>query len=64
MSQNATGIPKGYGTVTPYLRCRNAADAIDFYKKAFGAEELQRMTGPTGMGWTDGSVRSQAHAGQ
>jgi PhnB protein len=39
-------IPEGYRTVTPYLTVRNAADAIEFYKRAFGAEELSRMPGP------------------
>jgi PhnB protein len=39
----AKPIPDGYHTVTPYLRIRGAADAIEFYKKAFGAEELMRL---------------------
>ena len=37
-----------YHTVTPHLIVRDAAKAIDFYKKAFGAEELMRMPGPDG----------------
>jgi len=41
-------VPPGYHTVTPYLVCRGAADAIEFYKKAFGAKELMRMPGPGG----------------
>jgi PhnB protein len=41
-------IPKGFHSVTPSLTVRNAAQAIDFYKKALGAEELMRMTGPDG----------------
>lgn len=41
-------IPDGYHTVTPYLIVEGAADAIDFYKKAFDATELFRMTGPDG----------------
>lgn len=41
-------IPDGYHTLTPHLICRNAGQAIDFYKKAFGAEELMRMPGPGG----------------
>jgi PhnB protein len=41
-------IPLGYHTVTPYLACRNAADAIEFYKRAFGAAEVMRMPGPDG----------------
>ena len=41
-------IPKGYHDVTPYLSVRGAADAIEFYKKAFGAAEVMRMPGPEG----------------
>ena len=41
-------IPEGYHTVTPNLVVRDAAKAIDFYKKAFGAEEIMRMPGPGG----------------
>ena len=39
-------VPEGYGTVTPFLSIKGAADAIEFYKKAFGAEERGRMPGP------------------
>jgi PhnB protein len=46
---NATSpIPKGYHSVTPSLTCRDAAKAIDFYKKAFGAEEIMRSNSPDG----------------
>ena len=41
-------IPAGYHSVTPYLACGDAARAIDFYKKAFGATEVMRMAGPDG----------------
>ena len=41
-------IPDGYHTATPYLIIEGAADAIDFYKQAFGAVELFRMPGPDG----------------
>src|SRR5258707_13190235 len=41
-------IPDGYTTVTPYLVIRGAAKAIDFYTKAFGAEEVCRMPMPDG----------------
>lgn len=41
-------IPPGYHTVTPYLVCRGAAEAIDFYKRAFGAKEKLRMPRPDG----------------
>ncbi len=41
-------IPDGYHTATPYLIIRGAADAIEFYKKAFGATELFRFPMPDG----------------
>ena len=41
-------VPAGYHTVTPYLIVRGAADAIGFYKKAFGAREKGRMASPDG----------------
>src|SRR5213593_1101823 len=41
-------IPEGYHSVTPYLIIRGAADAIEFYKKAFGATELFRFPAPGG----------------
>ena len=46
---NVKPIPDGYHTLTPYLTLKGAAQAIDFYKKAFGAEEKMRMPGPGGM---------------
>jgi PhnB protein len=39
-------IPEGYHTLTPYLAVENAAEAIDFYQRAFGATERVRMSGP------------------
>jgi uncharacterized glyoxalase superfamily protein PhnB len=41
-------IPKGYHTLTPYLTVRDAVRAIQFYKDAFGAEEIGVMKGPDG----------------
>ena len=41
-------IPDGMHTVTPHLICAGAAEAIEFYKKAFNAVELGRMAGPQG----------------
>ena len=41
-------IPKDYNTITPYLIIKGAAQAIDYYKKVFGATELFRMNGPDG----------------
>ena len=41
-------IPAGMTTVTPHLVCRNAAEAIEFYKKAFGATENARLPAEDG----------------
>jgi uncharacterized glyoxalase superfamily protein PhnB len=41
-------VPDGMHTVTPHLVCSGAADAIAFYKKAFGALEEGRLPGPNG----------------
>ena len=41
-------IPEGMRAVTPHLVCAGAADAIEFYKKAFGALEMARLPGPDG----------------
>ena len=48
MPATVNPIPKGFHTVTPSLCVRNAADAIEFYKKALGAKELVRMKTPDG----------------
>ena len=41
-------IPKGYNSITPYLIVKGAAQAIDYYKKVFGATEVFRMDAPDG----------------
>ena len=41
-------IPEGYHSVTPYLIVKGGANAIEFYKKAFGATEIMRFEGPGG----------------
>jgi len=41
-------IPEGSHSITPHLICKGAADAIEFYKKAFGAVEMMRMPGTQG----------------
>ena len=41
-------IPEGYHTATPYLVAADAAAAIEFYKRAFGAQEIMRIAGPDG----------------
>jgi uncharacterized glyoxalase superfamily protein PhnB len=41
-------VPEGMRTVTPHLVCAGAAEAIEFYKRAFGAVEIARLPGPQG----------------
>jgi PhnB protein len=48
VASQAKPIPDGMHSVTPHLVCAGAADAIEFYKKAFGAVEALRMPGPGG----------------
>ena len=48
MSTKVKPIPDGYEGAMPYLICKGAAKAIEFYKKAFGASEIMRMEGPGG----------------
>lgn len=52
MSTQTTGDAPAKRTtfIAPHLVCANAADAIEFYKKAFGATESMRMAGPSGKG--------------
>jgi uncharacterized glyoxalase superfamily protein PhnB len=45
---SSSKLPAGYHTVTPAIIVRDAAAAIDFYHRAFGAEEVNRMAGPDG----------------
>ena len=42
-------IPDGYHSVTPYLIIKGAAQALDFYQRAFGATELMRLAAPGGQ---------------
>jgi len=48
MTKRVKAIPEGFHTVTPHLTVRGAAQAIDFYRRAFGAQEVMRMPGPDG----------------
>src|SRR5689334_535717 len=48
MKTNVKYIPEGFRAVTPYLTVRDAAQAIEFYKRAFGARERVRMPTPDG----------------
>jgi len=48
MAKAKSPVPEGYNTVMPHLVFDNAAQAIDWYKKALGAEEKGRAAGPDG----------------
>ncbi|MGH8101971.1 MAG: VOC family protein, partial [Chthoniobacterales bacterium] len=48
MAGQVKPVPPGYHTATPYLTLSDAASAIDFYKRAFGATEIFRMAIPGG----------------
>src|SRR5215212_271797 len=48
MAKAKNAVPEGHHTVTPQLALDNAAQAIDWYKKALGAEEVARAVGPDG----------------
>ena len=48
MAKAAKPMPAGFHPITPHLVLDNAAQAIDFYKKAFGAQEVSRGLGPDG----------------
>ena len=48
MTMNVKPIPEGYHSVTPYLIVSGASDAIAFYKKALGAQEVMRLADPGG----------------
>ena len=48
MKPSTQPIPPGFHTVTASLTVSNAAEAIEFYKNALGAEEIMRMAGPDG----------------
>jgi PhnB protein len=48
MAANVKPIPEGYHSVTPYLYVKGAANALEFYKKAFGSTEKFRMPMPDG----------------
>ena len=50
-------IPEGYHTVSAYLIVPNAAEALEFYRNAFGAETIFRMPGPDGKSTMHAEMR-------
>jgi PhnB protein len=51
MAKAKKPVPQGFRTVTANLCVEDASEAIAWYQKAFGAEEISRMTGPDGLIW-------------
>jgi PhnB protein len=48
MAHHVKAIPEGYQSISASLTCKDAARAIEYYKKAFNAEEIMRMPSPDG----------------
>lgn len=57
MSQPSQPIPPGHDGIIPHLVCEPCTDAIEFYKKAFGAEEVYSMHAPDGRRVMHASLR-------
>jgi PhnB protein len=49
MAKAKSPVPEGQHTISPHLTVKGAPQAIEFYKKAFGATEMHRMGGPGGL---------------
>ena len=56
MSNSTQPIPPGHENLIPHLVCRYS-EAIEFYKKAFGAEEIHRMPAPDGRRIMHAAIR-------
>jgi uncharacterized glyoxalase superfamily protein PhnB len=57
MSNPVQPIPPGHEGLIPHLVCERCSDAIEFYKKAFGAEEIQRVPAPDGRRIMHAAIR-------
>jgi uncharacterized glyoxalase superfamily protein PhnB len=61
MSQSVQPIPPGHEGLIPHLVCDPCSEAIEFYKKAFGAEEIARAPGPDGRRIMHAAIRIGKH---
>jgi PhnB protein len=57
MSKSTAPVPPGYEHLIPHLVCSPCSEAIEFYKKAFGAEEVCRVPAPDGRRLIHASIR-------
>jgi uncharacterized glyoxalase superfamily protein PhnB len=62
MSSQVRPIPSGFHTLTPHLVVKGASKAIEFYKKAFGAEEVGRLPGPDGKSIIHADLKNRGFA--
>ncbi len=61
MTQATNPIPAGREGLIPHLVCAGAAEAIEFYKRAFGADEMMRMPGPDGKRLMHAAISIDGH---
>jgi PhnB protein len=57
MAMSIEPIPPGYENLIPHLVCKSCSEAIEFYKKAFGAVEMRRMPAPDGRRIMHAAIR-------
>jgi uncharacterized glyoxalase superfamily protein PhnB len=57
MAKTVQPIPPGHENLIPHLVCEHCSEAIEFYKKAFGAEEAHRMLAPDGRRIMHAAIR-------
>jgi uncharacterized glyoxalase superfamily protein PhnB len=58
MTHQVKPVPEGHHTITPHLVVKGASQAIEFYKQAFGAEEVRRLPGSDGKSTIHADVTS------
>lgn len=57
MSDSIQRVPPGHENLIPHLVCDHCSEAIEFYKKAFGAEEIHRLVAPDGRKIMHAAIR-------
>ena len=57
MSKATRSVPAGHESLIPHLVCDPCADAMEFYKRAFGAEEIDRVPAPDGRRLVHAAMR-------
>jgi PhnB protein len=57
MTNRTKAVPEGYHTLIPHLVVKGASQAIEFYKKVFGAEEISRLPAPDGKSLMHAAIK-------